>query len=99
MKPVGDAGEGGGSSARAGSGEKSARSSRVKTGGGGGSEEEKFSRQRAETAAAWPGVAKRPPRWWEEIGEARSRKKGDSRAGFELRGNGEALISDAPFLL
>lgn len=57
------------------SGEKSTRSSKVNMGGGGGSVPPKFSLQRAETAAAWPGVANLP--LWEEIGEARSWKKID----------------------
>lgn len=75
-----DSGDGGGISWSAGSGEKSTRSSRVNTGGGGGlSNVLKFSRRRAETAAAWPGVAKREARW-DEIGDARSRKKRDCRS-------------------
>lgn len=42
------------------SGEKSDRSSSVNIGGGGRSEVAKFSRHRAETAAAWPGVVNLP---------------------------------------
>lgn len=53
------------------SGEKSARSSKVKTGGGGGSNPPKFSLHSADTAAAWPGVTNFPR--WAEIGDAKSR--------------------------
>lgn len=72
----------------AGSGEKSARSSRVKMGGGGRSDPEpalaKFSFQRAETAAAWPGVTNLPR--WAEMGVAISLKKRDWRpVVLELR--------------
>lgn len=65
-----------GDSASTGSGEKSTRSSKVKTGGGGGSDSAaKFSRHREEAAAACPGVANLPPapERLKEIGEARSR--------------------------
>lgn len=65
----------------AGSGEKSTRSSRVKTGGGGGSSEVlKFPRHRAEPPAVWPETANRED-LWAETGDARSRKKRDRRSG------------------
>lgn len=60
------------------SGEKSDRSSNVKAGGGGRSEVAKFSRHKAETAAAWPGVVNLPdPVRRLVTGVARSLKKSD----------------------
>lgn len=83
--------------AKAGSGEKSKRSPRVKAGGGGGSTEARLSRQRAETAAAWAGVANRPAAALRraETGVARSRKKGDcpSLSALELFATAGIIVS------